>query len=431
MPLPRRTFLRAGGVALALPWLSAMSARAAEDAAVVVPDSPEIDRGDGPPRRMVTMTMGLGLLSDNLFPATAGRDWAPSRYLKRLDDLRDQLTLVSGSSHPDVSGGHRAEAALLSCNPSAGNGRSKNSISIDQYAAKFLGDQTRFPSLVLSNSSSMSPSYTESGAMIAAETSPRRLFAQLFIDGSKSERKAQAERIRTGRSIMDLVRDDARRLSREVGPGDSRRLDEYFTSVRELEVRMAENEAWATRPKPSVETRQPVDLSSKDFVGRQRLMNEMVKLALETDSTRYVSLHLGSGNAVLPIDGVDTGYHTLSHHGLEEDKLEQLALVETEIVAAYGDFLRSLREVNEDGRSLLESTSVLLTSNLGNASNHNNHNMPVVLGGGGYTHGQHLAFDPKNNAPLPNLYTLMLQRQGLGIDRFATATGTLAGLELA
>ena len=432
--LPRRTFLKAAGVSLSLPWLTAMrpAAAADEEAAPHLEMDPVVEAGEGPPRRFVAMTLGLGLLSENLYPTESGRGWAPSRYLEPLEDLRDQLTVVSGSSHPDVKGGHRAEAAILTCNPYGASGKASNTISLDQYLAKYLGDQTRFPSLVLGSSSSSSPCYTESGSMIAAETSPRRLFMDLFVDAGAAERKKQADRIRSGRSIMDLVMDDAKRLRREVGPGDSRRLDEYFSSVRDLEVRMRQNEAWAKRPKPSVEAELPVDISSAaDFIGRQRLMCSVIKLALETDSTRYVAYHLGSGNGVLPLDGVEEGYHTLSHHGLDDGKLEQLALVEGGIIAAMGEFLRELREVNESGRSLLESTSVLLTSNLGNASNHSNKNMPVVLAGGGFRHGQHLAFDQKNNYPLPNLFVSLLQRHGLQTDRFYSGTGTMDGLELA
>ena len=402
---------------------------AAEGPAIIA--DPELLEEQGPPRRFVAMTLGLGLLAENLYPEEAGRNWTAPRYLAGLEDLRDQLTLISGTSHPGVSGGHRAEASILTCNPAGGSGKAKNSISLDQYLAKHRGNATRFPSLVVASSSSASPSYTESGAMVPAESSPRRLFMQLFVDDSPAERTKQAARIRSGRSIMDLVRDDARKLSKEVGPGDSARLEEYFTSVRELEVRMAENEAWATRPKPSVEAEMPVDIrQSADFVGRQALMCSVLSLALQTDSTRSICYHLGSGNGKAPLPGVEEGYHTLSHHGLDEDKLAQLAIVEEAIVAAYGDFLRSLAKVDEQGRSLLDSTSVLLTSNLGNASNHSNKNMPVLLGGGGFQHGQHLAFDQRNNAALGDLYVSILQRQGLGVDRFYTGRGGLAGLEL-
>jgi hypothetical protein len=132
---------------------------------------------------------------------------------------------------------------------------------------------------------------------------------------------------------------------------------------------------------------------------------------------------------VVPIPGVDEGYHSLSHHGLDDEKLAQLALVETEIMRAWGDFLRSLASTEDHGANLLNHTAVLLTSNLGNASSHDNRNMPVLLAGGGFRHGQHLAFDRQNNYPLPNLYVSLLQRIGLEQSRFATSTGTMTGLE--
>lgn len=417
--LNRRTFLRGAGVALSLPWLSAMQQAFGRSEPTQAP------------RRFVAMSLGLGLLSDNLNPKQAGRGYQLSPYLKSIDDLRDQFTVVSGSSHPDVIGGHRAEASILTATPVGSAGQAKNSISLDQYLAKHLGNYTRFPSLVLSSRGSNSPSYTESGAMIPAEDSPARLFARLFVDDSPAERRRQAERVRQGRSIMDLVGDDARRLARELGPGDRDRLEAHFSSVRELEQRLAESEAWANRPKPKVEVPMPKDIGNpNDFVGRQRLMNDMIRLALTTDSSRFITYHLGGSGGVVPIPGVEQGYHALSHHGLDEEKLDQLAIVEEAIVAAWGDFLRSLAATDEQGSNLLQQTSVLLTSNLGNASNHDNKNMPVLLAGGGFRHGQHLAFDRKKNYPLPNLFVSLLQRQGLEVDRFASGTTTMAGLEM-
>jgi hypothetical protein len=417
--LDRRTILQGAGVAMALPWMTAMHKACAGTA------------NQESPRRFVSMSLGLGLLADNLNPRQAGRDYEPSLYLKPLQDLRDQMTIVSGSSHPGVGGGHRAEASILTANPVGSSGRGKNTISIDQYMAKHLGSKTRFPSLVLGSSGSNSPSYTENGAMIPAQDKPSRLFMKLFVDDSPAERVKQAQRVKQGRSIMDLVSDDAKRLSRELGNGDKERLDAYFTSVRELELRMAESEAWANRPKPKVDVKKPLDIgNSSDFVGRQKLMSDMVRLALQTDSTRFVSYHLGASGGVVPIEGVGEGYHTLSHHGLDDEKLDQLAIVEGAIISAYGDFLRDLASVNENGVSLLDQTSVFLTSNLGNASSHNNRNMPVVLAGGGFKHGQHLAFDQRNNYPLPNLFVSVLQRLGLEQDSFASSTSTLTGLEM-
>ncbi|MCA9059375.1 MAG: DUF1552 domain-containing protein [Planctomycetaceae bacterium] len=417
--LSRRTMLRGSGIALSIPWLSAMqSARAADQA-------PDV------PRRFVALTLGLGLLSDNLNPGEAGRDYAPSLYLEPLQDLREQLTVISGASHPGVSGGHRAEASLLTANPVGSSGKAKNTISVDQYMARHLGQATRFPSLVLSSAGSSSPSYTENGAMIPAESSPARLFTQLFINDRPEEQRQQARRMAQGRSIMDLVADDAQRLSRSLGAGDRERLDNYLTSVRELERRLADNEAWANRPKPQVDAKKPIDIGNpNDFVGRQRLMCDTIRLALQTDSTRFITYHLGGSGGVVPVPGVDEGYHNLSHHGLDEEKLAQLALVELEIMKAFGDFLRGLQAVTESDESLLDRTSVFLTSNLGNASNHDNRNMPVVLAGGGFQHGQHLAFDRNRNAPLPNLFVSVLQRLGMEDDHFMSSTGTLSGLEM-
>lgn len=419
--LSRRTMLRGAGVAIGLPWLSAMQK------AIAGPEE-----SDAAAKRFVAMTLGLGLLADNLNPTETGRDYKPSRYLEPLADLRDQLTVISGTSHPGVSGGHRAEASLLTANPVGSSGRAKNTISLDQYMAKHLGSETRYSSLVVGSSGTSSPSYTDNGAMVPAMDSPSQIFELLFIDDSPQERAKQAARVREGRSIMDLVQSDAKTLSKSLGAGDRERLGNYLDSVRELELRLAANQEWAEKPKPKVNMPRPVDIGNpNDFIGRQRLMCSVLKLALETDSTRFVTYHLGGSGGVVPVPGVDEGYHNLSHHGMDEEKLGQLAIVETEIMKAWGEFLRDLQSVDETGRTLLDQTSILLTSNLGNASSHDNRNMPVVLAGGGFRHGQHLAFDRKNNYPLPNLFVSLLQRVGMETDQFATGTSTMTGLEMA
>jgi hypothetical protein len=416
--LNRRTILRGAGVALALPWMTAMERASGRNEPA------------GSPRRFVAMTLGLGLHGPNLTPADAGRDYAPSRYLAQLNDIRDRFTVISGSSHPGVTGGHRAEASILSANVLAPVGRGKNTVSLDQLMAKHLGSHTRYPSLVLSSSGSNSPSYTEQGAMIPAESSPSRLYMKLFVDDSPIEQAKQSQRLLEGRSIMDLVADDTRRLRRELGTGDRDRLDAYMTSVRQLERRLQESADWARRPKPPVDASKPVDVADpNDFVGRQRLMSDMIRLALETDSTRFITYHLGGSGGVVPLPGVDEGYHALSHHGLDDEKISQLAIVEEAIIGAWGDFLRGLATTDDRGESLLDRTSVLLTSNLGNASNHDNRNMPVLVAGGSFRHGQHLAFDPRNNAPLPNLFVSLLQQQGMEVEQFASSTGTMTGFE--
>ena len=420
--LARRTFLRGAGVAVGLPLLNAMQPAFAKEATS--------DSKSNSPKRFVAMTLGLGLHASNLNPSEPGKNYKPSRYLKSLMDVREKFTVISGSSHPGVNGGHRAESSILTANPAGASGDGKNSISIDQLMAKHFGDQTRFPSLVLSSNGSSSPSYTESGAMIPAQDSPSRLYTQLFVEEDKQQRELAVKRIREGRSIMDLVAEDAKNLARELGTGDRQRLESYFTSVREMEKRLAASEEWNNRPKPKVKAVRPRDIrDSRDFIGKQKLMSDMVRLAIETDSTRFITYHLGGSGGVVPLDGVEEGYHTLSHHGLDDEKLDQLAIIETEIIRVWGDFIRQLSEARENGQSLLDQTSILLTSNLGNASNHSNRNMPVLFAGGGFKHGQHLAFDQKKNYPLPNLFLSILQHQGLEIDKFATSTGTFNGLD--
>jgi hypothetical protein len=418
--LNRRTFLRGAGMSLALPWLSAMVPAFAGGKAA------------SPPRRFVAMTLGLGLHAENLFPKVGGADYEASPYLEGIQSLRNDFTVISGVSHPGVSGGHRAEASLLSAAPMSAAAASRNTISLDQLLAKHLGHFTRFPSLTLSLSGSNSPSYTENGSMIPAEESPARLFTRLFLSDSPSEQRKQIARAKEWHSVMDLVAEDARALQSQLGHGDRDRLDAYFTSVRELERRLKETEAWANRPKPKVDISRPIDINNpNDFIGRQRLMSDMVRLALATDSSRFITLHLGGSGGVVPIEGVEEGYHNLSHHGQDDEKLRQLALVEKEIVRAWGDFLGGLKVTDDHGGNLLEHTSVLLTSNLGNASSHDNKNMPVLFAGGGFRHGQHLAFDRKKNYPLPNLYLSVLQRTGMEVPKFATSTGTMTGLEMA
>ena len=400
--LSRRTVLRGAGVSLCLPLLDAMQPAFASGS--------DVDRNGRNAKRFVGISLSLGLHNPNLVPETGGKDYKPSKYLTGLGDLREDMTVISGTSHPGVSGGHTAEASIFSACPNARGTASRNTISLDQLMARELGHETRFPSLVLNTRSQTSPSYTQNGAMIPAENKAMRLFTTLFVDDTPAERKRQAELIRRGRSIMDVVGKEAKRLQRQVGAGDRDKLDNWFTSVRELEQRMVANEAWAHRPKPKVDMPKPRTIP-RDTVGVAGIFLDMVRMALLTDSTRFVTLH------------VPGDYHGLSHHGMDEDTLQQLALVERGMIDQWARFLRTLKK---DG--LLDETMVLMTSNLGNASSHDNKNMPVLFAGGGFRHGQHLAFDQKNNYPLPKLFVSALQRLGLERDSFATSTGTMKGL---
>jgi hypothetical protein len=382
---------------------------------------------------MVCICAPLGFYPAHFFPEQAGVDYQPSPYLDLLQDYRPDFTVISGLAHAGTSPGfaHQATASFLTGAEGAGRPGFRNSISLDQFAAQHIGGATRFPSLNLSGEG-LGLSWTRTGAQIPADSSPSRVFARLFLDGNASEVQNQIHRLEDGRSILDDVRDQAASLRKQLGQGDRDRLDEYLTSVRELEQRMAGDEVWCKTPKPKVNVEPPKDIpNAADLLGRARLMFDLTHLALETDSTRLVTIMLTGSTNVPPIQGVSLGHHDLSHHGKDPGKLEQLKIVEVETIKAVRDFLGKLKQSREDDSDLLDRTSVFLGSNLGDASSHSVKNLPVLLAGGGFRHGQHLAFDPQNPPPLCNLYVSMLQRLGIETDRFSSSTGTLTGLELA
>ena len=415
----RRVFLRAAGAAVALPWLEALAPRRAWGA------EPE-----SPPRRMVCICTPLGLHPAAFFPETDGPDYALSPHLEVLQDFRDDFTVISGLAHPDVGSSHDSIFSFLTSAPHPEQRAGfRNSISVDQYAAERIGGETRFASLPLS-CEGFSLSWTRSGAIVPSDSFPSSVFARLFLEGRPDEVEAQKRRLKDGRSILDLVGDEAKSLQPGLGANDREKLDEYFTSVRELEVRLARSEEWAKKPKPKVDAKPPQNIaSSADLVGRARLMFDLIHLALQTDSTRLITLMLLGTSLVPPVPGVSLGHHDLSHHGQDPSKIDQLKKVEIEKLKTFREFLVKLRDTREQGSTLLDNTQIFLSSNLGNASNHSTKNLPVLLAGGGFKHGQHLAFDPKDPPPLSNLYVSMLQRLGIETDTFGSSTGTLTGLE--
>ena len=256
-----------------------------------------------------------------------------------------------------------------------------------------------------------------------AHNSPSRLFAEMFLEGQDNEVRAQVRRLEDGRSILDDVRDQARSLRSNLGADDRDKLDEYLTSVRELEQRLVTDEKWAKTPKPKVNVEPPKDIPNRtDLIGRTRLLFDLAHLAVQTDSTRLITIMLAGSTSAPPIPGVTLGHHDLSHHGKDPGKLAQLKIVEVECMKILRDLLAKLKQSQEGGETLLDRTTVFLGSNLGDASSHSVKNLPVLLAGGGFRHGQHLAFDPQNPPPLCNLYVSMLQRLGIEVDKFSTGT---------
>jgi hypothetical protein len=412
----RRRFLRSAGVMLTLPVLESLQSRA-------------FAAGNTPPRRMVCICTPLGLHAPDFFPDQKGGDYKASPYLETLGDLRRDCTVISGLAHPDVGSTHDSVHSFLTAAPHPENRAGfRNSISLDQFAAEKIGDRTRFPSLSLTSEGS-GLSWTRSGALVPAESFVAPVFARLFLEGKPEDVKKQARRLEDGLSILDTVSEQARRLGTTLGARDREKMDEYFTSVRELEQRMTTSREWSQRPKPKVDV-PPMqnNMNSADLIGKTRLMFDLVHLALQTDSTRLVTMLMLGTSQVPPIAGVTQGHHDLSHHGQDPEKIVQLRKVEMEEMKVLHDFLTKLKTTREPNGSLLDNSMILFGSNLGNASNHSTKNLPLLLAGGGFKHGQHLAFNPDTPPPLSNLYVTMLQRLGIETDRFGSSTGPLSGL---
>ena len=273
-------------------------------------------------------------------------------------------------------------------------------------------------------------SISASGVRIPAQTSPSKVFSQLFLESRPSDKARRIAELREGQSILDVVLEKSKRLRTRISKTDQQKLDEYLAAVRETENRLVKSEERENRPKPKVSEKPLQDVRNKaDVVALSKVMYDLMFLAIQTDSTRVLTYTTTSPNAVPAISGVSIGYHNLSHHGKDPDKLKPLALVEQGHMKNLNTFLTKLQNASEQGATLLDRTMVMFGSHMGNASSHNNTNLPVVLAGGGFRHGQHLAFDSTNNYPLPNMFVSMLQRLGLEHERFASGNGTMRGLK--
>ncbi len=417
--MDRRRFLRAAGVSLALPLLEAFLPRSL--GAI----------GAATRTNMVCICTSLGLHAPFLFPDQAGTNYALTPYLEILKEARQDFTIFSGLSHPDQTGanGHTSEMSWLTAARFPGLGGFKNAVSLDQFAAEQIGTETRFPSLVL-GTGTPSLSFTRGGVMVPAESRPSRVFAKLFLDGTPDGVRQQVHKLREGLSIMDSLKDEVQSLSRSAAAADREKLDEYFSSVRDLEQRLATSEAWIHKPKPKLEEQPPADITDgADLIGRMRLLFDLIPLVLQTDSTRLVTVLLQGANNVPPVKGVTIDHHNLSHHGRDPAKIAQLRLIEEAQLRVLSDLLKKLSSTQEGGVALLDKTMVLFGSNLGNANSHDTRNLPILLAGGGFKHGRYVAFDAGKNTRLCNLFVTMLERLGLETDSFGSSTGTLSEIK--
>ena len=405
----RRNVLKATGISLALPVLETFG------------QSKKL-----PPPRLVTIGATLGLYSDWWFPKTAGADYEATPYLKLIDTFRNRYTLFSGLEHKNQSGrqAHNSEITWLTSAEHPGLDGFKNTLSLDQAAAKHNGYITRFPSIVMGTVSPQSQSYTASGVMVPADTSPSKIFTNLFLQGNPKEVARHRQSLNDGGSILDHLRGETSTLKRQVSSTDKIKLDNYLEAVREAEIDLTQVQAWMHRPKPEVDSESPVDIMDpNDTIGKVRRMMRLIPLILVTDSSRAVSLMIQDHGVVPQVPGVTGEHHGLSHHGQDSAKIEELKKIEIEIVKEFRDLLTALAEPSENG-SLLDTTTVLFGSNLGNANSHSATALPILVAGGPFAHGKHIV-QKETSVPLSNLFLTLLQGIGLPIDRFGHSTNAL------
>lgn len=429
-PVSRRQLLKGTtAAAIALPILDAMGPSIGQAALAGSPNANSAKEKS--PKRFVAMCATLGFHTPFLFPEEAGKDYQATPYLKLLQKHRDHFTVVSGLSHPEQQGnnGHASELTWLTSAKRPGLAGFQNSISLDQLIAQQIGMETRFPYLALSTSG-RSMSWTSNGIEIPGVTSPSKLFRALFLQGNEKQVQSELSNLRRGRSILDTVKGRAVDLDRRLGKADREKVDEYLTAVRNLEFRLQQSQGWVTKPKPKVATSEPSDVSDRnDAIAKQKLLYDLIVLALQTDSTRTITYQLSGMNAVPVVAGVNSDWHGLSHHGKDPAKIDELKLIEEAEFAAFADFLDRMRSVQEGDSNLLENTAILFGSNLGNASAHDWHNAPVVVAGADFQHGGYVQHDSKNNTALANLFVDYAQFMGLETDQFGSSTAAgISGL---
>ncbi|MEO1524739.1 MAG: DUF1552 domain-containing protein [Planctomycetota bacterium] len=406
----RRSLLKAGGISVALPTLESTATEPIDN------DAPKACN-------LVCIGTFLGFYQQAFFPETAGRDYELPTLLKPIAEHRDDFTVFSGLDHR-APNGHSAWNNFL-C------GQTPNAYSLDQIVADKIGQDSRFPSLQLTaGKASRTMSHTKQGVALPMIQRPSVLYSKLFASAEDQARTDYL--VRSGKSALDAVQEDARRLQQSVSASDKVKLAEYFDSLREVERRMTRQ--LAASDEPVLET----DYQLPDYdpiaptlqLEAESLMYDLMALALQTESTHVLSMFVGGLGQVFTIDGrtLQAGYHALSHHGNDPDTIADLVRVETEHMKRFDRFLSQLKsKTDAHGRPLLENTIVLLGTGMGDASRHANSNLPTLVAGGGFRHGQHVAVDRKaDGAPLlGDLYITLMQQMGLEADRFSNASQNL------
>jgi hypothetical protein len=379
------------------------------------------------PRRMVCVGNMLGFYQPEFFPTQTGRNYDLPSLLRPLAPHQNDFTLFSGLDH-GLKGGHFAIHSFLSGIRSMdAKSMPEGNISVDQRAAETIGGATRFPSLTIGSQDGLHGGcmmcWTRSGTRVPPISTPNELFRKLFHSDDSNDIARRNDQFDLQSSILDAVHGDAKSLTRKLGTQDREKLDEYFTSVRDVEKQIAQRRQWADVPKPKPGMEEP---QNTDFVSDLPVLYDLIALALQTDSTRIATLEIG-GDFESRALGISKGYHALSHHGKVQANIENLLKLEHYQMVQFARFLSKMKSLQDGEGNLLDHTQILFGSGMGNANAHTNSNLPLILAGGGFRHGEHRAYplDGHHRVPLSNLYLTMLQHFGVETDRFSVSSGTI------
>lgn len=408
--LSRRRFLQGTGIALSLPAFDSFAAR--------------LPAAEKPPRRLVCIGNHLGFYPGNFFPKAAGKDYVATSTLKPLEAHRDQLTVFSHLDH-ELNGGHKAvQGFLTSIKKEEAAGFPGKNISLDQAAAEHVGSSTRFPSINTGISKGTDMCWSRAGVHVPPITNPATLFRGLFVNSPQSAREAERTRLKHRASVLDALRDSASVLNRTLNAADRDKLDQYLTSVRDVERRLQMSKEWLNRPKPKAPIDEVLD-EERQHIDEVALLYDLMALALQTDSTRVATLETGLGFRTAELDL--GGYHGLSHHGKSKDRIGQLQIVEAFLTTKLSNFISRLKEAK-----IFDNTLVVFGSGMSDGSRHSNRNLPVLLAGGGFKHQGHVVCPAEQHkrVPLANLWLSVLQWFGSETDRFGRSTGTFSPMKL-
>ena len=445
--ITRRTVLRGLGTAVALPWLESL-ARAAGPAGSLAAAAP---------RRLAFLYVPNGIHMVDWKPKETGALGSLPDILRPLEPFKDYLNVLTNleldKARPngDGPGDHaRAMSAFLTGRqPRKTHGADiRAGQSADQHVASVIGDQSRFPSIELGIERGQQAGNCDSGYSCAyssnlswrgestpnaKETDPKLVFERLFGNTDPKElAAARAKKDLYSKSVLDFVLEDAKGLGKTLGQGDQRKLEEYLTSVREVEQRIEKLRQTAeSKPVPKPNMPQPAGVP-KDVVEHVRLMCDLLVLAYQTDLTRVVTFPLANdgSNRPYPFIGVPEGHHDCSHHGSDPKKLAKIKKINTFHIEQLAYLLGKLKSVKEaNGTNLLDSLMLVYGSGIGDGNRHNHDDLPILLAGGGggtIQGGRHLVYPKRADTPLMNLYLALFQRMGAPAASFGDSTGVLS-----